>query len=59
MIAFLIISIVCYLLLLGLVTSILVMYFKQTKEHLKGKAEYEQKLNYYINELRKRANIEK
>ena len=59
MIAFLIISIVCYLLLLGLVTSILVMYFKQTKEHLKEKTEYKQKLNYYINELRKRANIEK
>lgn len=58
MLAILIVNIVMSLILLGILTTILIIYFKQSKDHKKEKAEYELKINYYIKELRERVNEE-
>lgn len=58
MLAILIVNIVMSLILLGILTTILIIYFKQAKDHKNEKAEYELKINYYIKELRKRVKEE-
>lgn len=58
MIGLLIVNIIGCLILLCIMTTIVVIYFKQAKEHKKEKAEYEKKINYYIKELVKRAKVE-